>query len=69
MSYDDIMDELAHAFLLEKMKRELEGVSDPVALRRSCLMLIDLLEKQKSLFKQMLYSLLDGDPEAQEMFE
>ena len=69
MDYVDIIDDMSHAFLLEKMKRELDQVSDPEQLRRSCLMLIDLVERQKSIFKTLLYSLIDGDPEAQELFE
>ena len=33
------------------------------------LTLVDLNERQKGMFKQMLYSLIEDDPEAQELFE
>ena len=69
MKFDQIMDDMAHEFLLVRMKRELDEVNDPESLRRACLLLIDLLEKQKATFKQMLYSLIEDDPEAQELFE
>jgi hypothetical protein len=69
MQFDEIMDDLSHAFLLEKMKRELDLIDDPQVLRQSCLILIDLAERQKGMFKQMLYSLIEDNPEAQELFE
>jgi len=69
MDVNEILDQLSHEFLLVKMKRELDTVNDPEELRRACLMLIDLMEKQKAMFKQMMYTLIDGDPEAQELFE
>ena len=69
MQFEEILDELAHAFLLEKMKRDLESVQDPEELRRACLMLIDLMERQKATFKQLLFSLIENDPEARELLE
>ena len=69
MKFDEIMDDMAHEFLLVKVKRELDQVNDPESLRRACLLLIDLLEKQKATFKKMLYRLIEDDPEAQELFE
>ena len=69
MQFEEILDELAHAFLLEKMKRDLESVQDPEELRRACLMLIDLMERQKATFKQLLFSLIENDPEAKELLE
>jgi hypothetical protein len=69
MHFEEIMDELSHAFLLEKMKRELDTVKDPEELRRACVLLIDLMERQKGFFKQMLYQLIDEDPEVSELFE
>ncbi len=69
MEFNEILDDLSHAFLLEKMKRELDQVHDPEVLRQSCLILIDLAERQKGMFKQMLYSLLDDNPEVSELFE
>ena len=63
------MDELSHAFLLEKMKREISEIDDVETLRECVLTLVDLSERQKSMFKQMLYSLIEDNPEAQELFE
>ena len=64
MKFDEIMDDMAHEFLLVRVKRELDEVNDPESLRHACLLLIDLLEKQKATFKQMLYSLIENHPEA-----
>ena len=69
MEMGDIMDELSHAFLLEKMKREISEIDDVETLRECVLTLVDLSERQKSMFKQMLYSLIEDNPEAQELFE
>ena len=69
MTYEEIMDSLAHAFLMEKMKRELGEVNDPEQLRNACLLLIDLMERQKEFFKTTMFKLIDGDPEASELFE
>ena len=69
VTYEEIMDELAHAFLMEKMKRELGEVNDPEQLRNACLLLIDLMERQKEFFKTTMFKLIDGDPEAMEIFE
>ena len=69
MNFNEIMDSMSHEFLLVKMKRELDEVQDPEQLRHACLTLIDLIERQKAMFRQMLYTLIDGDPEAQELFE
>ena len=69
MNVDEILDSLAHEFLLVKMKRELDTVHDPEELRRACVMLIDLMERQKALFKNMIHQLIDDDPDAQELFE
>ena len=69
MQFDEIVDNLAHAFLLEKMKREISSIDDIDQLRQCVLALIDLNERQKGMFKQMLYSLIEDDPEAQELFE
>ena len=63
------MDELSHAFLLEKMKREVNQIDDVQTLRQCVLTLVDLNEKQKMMFKQMLYSLIEDNPEASELFE
>ena len=69
MQFDEIADNLAHAFLLEKMKREISEIDDVETLRQCVLTLVDLNERQKGMFKRMLYSLIEDDPEAQELFE
>ena len=69
MQFDEIMDNLSHAFLLEKMKREINEIEDVTVLRQCVLTLVDLNERQKGLFKQMLYSLIEDNPEASELFE
>ena len=48
------MDDVAHEFLLVKVKRELDTVHDPEALRMVCVELVDLVERQKSMFRQLL---------------
>ena len=69
MQFDEIIDDMAHEFLLVKMKRELDDINDPEVLKQCVLTLVDLAERQKGLFKQMLYSLTDENPEIQELFE
>ena len=69
MQFDEIVDDLSHAFLLEKMRREIDQINDLETLRACVMTLIDLNERQKGLFKQMLYSLIEDNPEAQELFE
>ena len=69
MQFDEIMDNLSHAFLLEKMKREINEIEDVTVLRQCVLTLVDLNERQKGMFKQMLYSLIEDNPEASELFE
>ena len=69
MDPSEIGDALAHEFLLVKMKRELDEVNDPEHLRLCCLQLIDLVESQKAMFKKLLYTLIEDDPEAEEYFK
>ena len=69
MQFDEIIDDMAHEFLLVKMKRELDEINDPEVLKQCVLTLVDLAERQKGMFKQMLYSLTDENPEIQELFE
>ena len=57
MQFDEIVDNLAHAFLLEKMKREISEIEDIDVLRQCVLTLVDLNERQKGMFKQMLVQL------------
>ena len=69
MQFDEIIDDMAHEFLLVKIKRELDDINDPEVLKQCVLTLVDLVERQKAMFKQMLYSLTDENPEIQELFE
>ena len=66
---DEVLDSLSHEFLLVRIKRELDEINDPERLRSCCLQLVTLCETQKAIFKQLLYSLIDENPEAQELFE
>ncbi len=47
-------DDLAHEFMVAKLKHDLDKVNDPEELRTACLLLIDLLEKQKIAFKSLM---------------
>ena len=69
MQFDEIIDDMAHEFLLVKMKRELDEINDPEVLKQCVLTLVDLAERQKGMFKQLIYSLTDENPEIQELFE
>ena len=60
MEFEDIMDQMAHEFLLVKIKRELETVRDPDVLKSMVLQLVDLIERQKGMFKQMMFDLIDA---------
>ena len=53
------MDNLSHEFLLTRMKRDLDEIHDPEELRRCVLSLVDLAERQKAVFKQMLVDMLE----------
>jgi hypothetical protein len=66
---DEIIDELSHAFLLEKIKRELQHIRDPETLIEIALSLVDLIEKQKACFKNLMWKLIDENPEKPELFE
>ena len=49
------MDSLAHEFLLVSVKRQLDECNDPEVLRGACLQLVDLIERQKAMFKQLIF--------------
>ena len=55
MGPDDVMDSLAHEFLLVSVKRQLDECNDPEVLRGTCLQLVDLIERQKAMFKQLIF--------------
>jgi hypothetical protein len=46
-----------------KIKRDLEEVKDPEQLRQACLLLIDLMEKQKAAFKSLIGGFFEGELE------
>ena len=66
---DEIIDELSHAFQMEKIKREVDGVDDVITLRQMVLTLVDLNERQRAMFKNLLWKLIDENPEETESFE
>ena len=53
------MDDMAHEFLLVKIKRELDTIHDPEMLKRMVLELVDLVEKQKATFKGLMWQIFD----------
>lgn len=61
MDKEDILNSLEHEFLMVSMKRDLDRVQDPEELRQVCLQLITMLETQKQMFKDMVFSLLEED--------
>ena len=61
MDKEDILNSLEHEFLMVSMKRDLDRVEDPEELRQVCLQLITMLETQKQMFKDMVFSLLEED--------
>ena len=61
MDKEDILNSLEHEFLMVSMKRDLDRVEDPEELRQVCLQLITMLETQKQMFKDMVFSLLEDD--------
>ena len=65
----EIIDELSHAFQMEKIRREVDGVDDVKMLRQMVLTLVDLNERQRAMFKSLLWKLIDENPEQSESFE
>ena len=66
---NEIIDELSHAFQMEKIRREVDGVDDVITLRQMVLTLVDLNERQRAMFKSLLWKLIDENPEQSESFE
>ena len=46
--------DLAHAFLMEQSKREIEGCSDTEHLRKLCFQMLELLDGQRSMFLKLV---------------
>ena len=66
---NEIIDELSHAFQMEKIRREVDGVDDVITLRQMVLTLVDLNERQRAMFKNLLWKLIDENPEESESFD
>lgn len=69
MDTNEIIDEVSHAFQMEKMRREVNTVDDVKMLRQMVLTLVDLNERQRAMFKNLLWTLIDENPEQSESFE
>ena len=69
MDTNEIIDEVSHAFQMEKIRREVNTVDDVKMLRQMVLMLVDLNERQRAMFKNLLWKLIDENPEQSESFE
>lgn len=57
MQPDEIMDSMAHAFQLERVRREVEECESLDALRNMVMVLVDVNEKQKAMFRQLIMDL------------
>jgi hypothetical protein len=60
LSYEDVMDEVSHAFTLETIKRQVYECEDIDALRKAIIELVDMSEKQKALFKHLLVDAIES---------
>ena len=57
MNPEEVMDNMAHAFQLEKIRREVETCESLEVLRQMVMVLVDVNEKQKALFRQLIIDL------------
>ena len=57
MQPDEVMDSLAHAFQLEKIRREVNECESIEILREMVMVLVDVNEKQKAMFRQLIIDL------------
>ena len=57
MQPDEVMDSLAHAFQLEKIRREVNECESLEILREMVMVLVDVNEKQKAMFRQLIIDL------------
>ena len=46
--------DLAHAFLMEQSKREIEGCSDNEHLKKLCFQMLELLDGQRQMFLKLV---------------
>lgn len=57
MQPDEVMDSLAHAFQLEKIRREVFECESIEILREMVMVLVDVNEKQKAMFRKLIMDL------------
>ena len=57
MKPEEIMDNMAHAFQLEKIRREVETCDSLEVLRQMVMVLVDVNERQKAMFRQLIIDL------------
>jgi hypothetical protein len=57
MQPDEVMDSLAHAFQLEKIRREVNECESIEILREMVMVLVDVNEKQKAMFRRLIIDL------------
>ena len=51
------MDSMAHAFQMERIKREVYNQEDLDVLREMVMVLVDVNERQKAMFRQLIVDL------------
>ena len=61
MQPDEVMDSMAHAFLMERIKREVYNQTDLDVLREMVMVLVDVNERQKAMFRQLIVDLHEPD--------
>lgn len=49
------MDEVAHAFQMERIKRDVNQCDNVESLRNMVLTLVDVMERQKAMFRQLIH--------------
>ena len=57
MKPEEIMDDMAHAFQLEKIRREVDSCESLEVLRQMVMVLVDVNERQKAMFRQLIIEL------------
>ena len=57
MKPEEIMDDMAHAFQLEKIRREVDQCDNLEVLRQMVMVLVDVNERQKAMFRQLIIDL------------
>jgi len=61
MQPDEVMDSMAHAFQMERIKREVYNQEDLDVLREMVMVLVDVNERQKAMFRQLIVDLHEPD--------